>query len=381
MTSTLMRPFEQGGAAWNSLISQMPTAHLLQTWEWAQLKAAYGWQPLPFVWQSGAGTHAAAMVLSKQVTGRGMAARLHLLYVPKGPLLDWNDVGWRRQVLTDLEAFARKEGAIFLKIDPDIVVGTGVADETTARQEPEGEAVVSEFKQRGWIFSSEQIQFRNTVMIDLTRSEGALLANMKPKTRYNVRLAEKKGVTVRRGSPSDISLLYRMYAETSARDGFVIRSEAYYTTVWRTFMLQSPAPNQPAAQALIAEVDREPVAALFLYAFAGRAYYLYGMSRELHREKMPNHLLQWQAIRSAKEQGCVSYDLWGAPDAFTEADPMWGVFRFKEGLGGEVVRTAGAWDFASSRLWYPVYTRFVPFLLGMMRARGRERTRRDLAAV
>ena len=84
------------------------------------------------------------------------------------------------------------------------------------------------------------------------------------------------------------------------------------------------------------------MAAIFLFYFGGRAYYLYGMSREAHREKMPNYLLQWEAMQRAKTAGCTIYDLWGAPDEFDESDSLWGVYRFKQGLGGRVLRTIGA---------------------------------------
>ena len=137
-------------------------------------------------------------------------------------------------------------------------------------------------------------------MIDLSPSEDEMLARMKQKTRYNVRLAGKKGVTVRTGTLEDLPMLYKMYAETSVRDGFVIRDEGYYQTVWQTFM-QSESPK---CEPLIAEVEGEPVAAIFVFYFAGRAYYIYGMSREAHREKMPNYLLQWEAMQRAKAAGC-----------------------------------------------------------------------------
>ena len=105
-----------------------------------------------------------------------------------------------------------------------------------------GQAVMSELKRRGWGYSSDQIQFKNTVLIDLNPSEEELLARMKQKTRYNIRLAEKKGVTVRVGTKDDLSMLYKMYAETSVRDGFVIRDEGYYKTVWEMFMLEANSP-------------------------------------------------------------------------------------------------------------------------------------------
>jgi lipid II:glycine glycyltransferase (peptidoglycan interpeptide bridge formation enzyme) len=175
-------------------------------------------------------------------------------------------------------------------------------------------------------------------------------------------------------------MLYRMYAETSVRDGFVIRDEAYYRTVWTTFMENQPVSSlqSPFAEPLIAEVDHEPVSAIFVFYFAGRAYYVYGMSSELHREKMPSYLLQWEAMKRAKARGCSVYDLWGAPEVFDESDSLWGVYRFKEGLGGRVVRTLGAWDFAPSPLWYKLYSEVIPRLLDVMRSRGKVRTRQSL---
>ena len=213
-----------------------------------------------------------------------------------------------------------------------------------------------------------------------------MLARMKQKTRYNVRLAEKKDVAVRVGTADDLSMLYKMYAETSARDGFVIRDEGYYQTVWRLFMSNvegqrsSTVYGQPSAVPLIAEVDNEPVAGIFLFMFAGRAYYVYGMSRDAHREKMPTYLLQWEAMKRAKAAGCAVYDLWGAPETFDESDSMWGVYRFKEGLGGRVVRALGAWDYAPNRLWYKMYSEIIPRVLDVMRTRGKMKTRQNLSA-
>jgi lipid II:glycine glycyltransferase (peptidoglycan interpeptide bridge formation enzyme) len=175
-----------------------------------------------------------------------------------------------------------------------------------------------------------------------------------------------------------------MYAETSVRDGFVIREEGYYQTVWTLFMSNverltfNVSYNSPCAIPLIAEVDHEPVAAIFVFMFAGRAYYVYGMSREAHREKMPTYLLQWEAMKRAKAAGCTVYDLWGAPEVFDESDSMWGVYRFKEGMGGQVVRTLGAWDYAPNPLWYKLYAEVMPRLLDVMRSRGREKTKQTL---
>ena len=384
-----MQPFKGSASEWDTIIAGLPDSHLLQTWEWSQVKAKYGWEPTYLAWSNTSyrsytsdqlgkldlsDTVAAALVLKRRITIRGFAARLSILYIPKGPLMNWSEEQLRKRVLDDLQVFAKRQGAIFLKIDPDVVLGRGIPEGGGTIEDNTGQAVMSELERRGWIFSSDQIQFRNTVLIDLSPTEDEMLARMKQKTRYNVRLAEKRDVTVRTGTLDDLPVLYKMYAETSVRDGFVIRDEGYYQTVWQTFM-QS---KSPTCEPLIAEVGGEPMAAIFVFYFAGRAYYLYGMSREAHREKMPNYLLQWEAMRRAKAAGCTVYDLWGAPDEFDEGDSMWGVFRFKEGLGGQVVRTLGAWDYTPRPFWYKMYSEVIPRVLDVMRSHGKSRTRQGL---
>lgn len=386
--------------AWNSIISSLPKSHFLQTHEWGQVKAKYGWTPLYAIWTldgqftilndtdpwplNAEHCQAAALILKRQILRNGFAARLSVLYSPKGPLLDWTNEPRRNLVLGDLQTFARKQGAIFLKMDPDVVLGTGVPGGEQDVQDSGGQAFVNELKRRGWEYSSDQIQFRNTVLVDLTPSEEEMLARMKQKTRYNVRLAEKKGVTLRVGTIDDLSMLYRMYAETSVRDGFVIRDEEYYQTVWQLFVsnqglaIKNLKSQIAFAESLIAEVDNEPVAAIFVFYFGRRAWYVYGMSRNAHREKMPTYLLQWEAMKRAKAYGCNIYDLWGAPEVFDESDSMWGVYRFKEGLGGQVVRTPGAWDYAPSPLWYKIYSEIIPRVLDVMRSRGKAKTRQSI---
>jgi lipid II:glycine glycyltransferase (peptidoglycan interpeptide bridge formation enzyme) len=374
---------------WNSIISRLPNPHFLQTYEWGQVKAKYGWSCLFAAWDSDGrwkaegdpnllstfqSPVAAALILKRQIISNAFAARLSILYAPKGPLLDWTNESLRNRVLNDLQSLAKKQGAIFLKMDPDVVLGRGVPAGESDVIDNGGQAVMSELERRGWRSSSDQIQFKNTVLIDLNPPEEEMLARMKQKTRYNVRLAEKKGVLVRIGTPEDLATLYKMYAETSVRDGFVIRDDGYYQMVWKAFM----SSEEPTCEPLIAEVDGEPVAGIFVFYFAGRAYYVYGMSRNAHREKMPAYLLQWEALKRAKAKGCNVYDLWGAPDVFEDSDSMWGVYRFKEGLGGEVVRTLGAWDFAPNPFWYKMYSEIIPRMLDLMRARGKAKTRQAL---
>jgi lipid II:glycine glycyltransferase (peptidoglycan interpeptide bridge formation enzyme) len=361
-------------AEWNDLLTDLPGQHILQSWEWGEVKAAYGWEPLPQVWKDDQGQpRAVGLVLQRTLSVPGLSGQFRILYVPRGPVGFWEYPDQRARMLDDLQKLARQQRAIFIKIDPEVMLGTGVPGSPEAMADDVGETLQSELKARGWRFSDEQIQFRNSVWLNLEPDEEDLLAQVKQKTRYNIRLAERKGVTVREGSEADLGLLFRMYAETSMRDGFVIRQEDYYRKVWTTFI------RSEMACPLIAEVDGQAVAALILFWLGDRAWYLYGMSTGEHREKMPNYLLQWEAIKFARARGCQTYDMWGAPDQFDEQDRMWGVFKFKEGFNGTVVRTLGAWDYPVRPWFYMLYTRILPRVLDVMRRRGKRRTQAEAA--
>jgi peptidoglycan pentaglycine glycine transferase (the first glycine) len=340
---------------WNTILTRLPGPHFLQTWEWGALKSRYGWEPTRFVWSGSEKNEplGIASVLTRRL-GRWPSA---VMYTPKGPILEYGESDLLEQILERLEGLATDKHALFIKIDPDVQVDT-----------PEGEAVMAVLRSRGWRFSREQIQFRNTMLVDLGLSPDELLAAMKSKWRYNTRLAVRKGVVVHRSGPDDLPLLYRLYAETSTRDGFVIRSQEYYLDAWGSFM------RAGLAQPLIAEVEGEPVAMVILFRCGHVAWYVYGASRSVHREKMPNHLLQWEAMRWAQEQGCTVYDMWGAPEVLDDSDPLWGVYRFKQGFGGQLVRYIGAWDYPVSRLGYWLYAKVMPQVLAMMRWRHWQRS-------
>jgi len=351
---------ETSPTAWNQALARFTTGHALQSWTWGQFKSRWGWQPIPLLLTIGESSWeplAAAMILKRRVPRLPYS----VLYVPRGPALDYNDSALRRVVLAELENIARRERAIFIKIDPEVVRSWGLEEE---RKSPVGAKFTAELRQRGWRFAADQPQFRNTVELDLTLSEEALLMGMHQKTRYNIRLAGRKGITIRAGEAGDFPLMGEMYAETAVRDQFTIRPLPYYYDAWQSML------DAGMGQLLIAEYDGEPVGAVFLVRFGRRAIYMYGASTQKERKRMPNYLLQWEAIRWAKAQGCAVYDFWGAPDQFVEADRMWGVWRFKKGFNGEVVRHIGAWDYAPRPLLYWFYSVVKPRYLNLLRRRS-----------
>jgi lipid II:glycine glycyltransferase (peptidoglycan interpeptide bridge formation enzyme) len=343
----------EGDGEWTRILESLPAPHLLQSAAWGEFKSHYGWTPERWVWKSSGGTPlAAAQVLRRW--GPGSRRWTSVLYCPRGPAMDWTDRRLAEAVLRDLARWAAESPTTMIKIEPDAVAS------------PEAEDVL---RRGGWLRSSHPVQFNSTMLLDLRQSDDEMLAGMKAKTRYNIRLAQKRGVIVRPGTAADIDRLYALYAETSVRDGFVIRPRDYYGRAWTGFIAAG------LAQPFLAEVDGEAVAGLIAFRFGRRAWYLYGMSGSAHREAMPNHALQWAAIRWARDAGCEAYDFWGAPEAADPEDPLWGLYRFKEGFGARHVRLIGSWDHPARPWLFWIYSIALPRVLSWTRRRQAERTR------
>ncbi len=320
-------------AEWAQFIQQHSDAHLLQTPTWGVLKTSFGWTP-QYIQQGDLG----AMVLFRR-----LPFGLSVAYIPRGPVGsgDWAAF-W-----PGVDDLCREENAIFLRVEPDI-------------WEPVNPDFAS-VNLPGFTTTQQTIQPPRTVMVSLAESEEDLLTAMKSKTRYNIRLAERKDVVVK---PSDdVAAFHHMMLTTGERDAFGIHSLSYYQKAYDLFAAQGKC------ALLIASYEEKPLAGLMVFAHEQTAWYLYGASTNEERNRMPTYLLQWEAMRWAKSRGCTRYDLWGVPDLpedaleeqFTDrSDGLWGVYRFKRGFGGEVRRTIGAWDkiyrTALYRL-YQIYTR------------------------
>ncbi len=346
-------------AAWNDILRALPYAHVLQTWEWGEFKrVTTGWQPLRLAFK-----HGDSIVAMASVGVRSLGP-LKVMYVAKGPALPYDDADTCAEVLDYLQHLARQQRALWLKIDPDVIAASGVPGEPDDTPSPTGQAFIHTLQSRGWRFSPDQVQFRNTMTLDLMQDEDTLLAHMSQNTRRKVRTAEKKGVTVRAATDADLPILYDLYRLTGERDRFLIRPSSYYELAWRSFM------EAGLAHALIAEFKRKPIAHVILFHFGRKCWYFYGASSNDERERMPNYLLQWEAMRWAKAQGYAIYDMWGAPDVFDGSDSMWGVYEFKRGFRGTVTRHVGAWDYAPYPLLYRAYTQAWPRVLGWMRTRA-----------
>ena len=335
-------------AEWERWLVQFPDVHILQTANWGALKAAFGWEPVRIVIESP--EHGP---IGAQILFRKLPFGLKMGYLAKGPVgvqeLPFDSPAWA-DLWREVDAVCRQRHAVFLMVEPDIW------RTESAEQAPPPPG----FKPAG-----QSIQPLRTILVDLAGSEDQLLARMKQKTRYNIRLAQKRGVLVHPWN--DLNAFFRLMTTTGDRDEFGVHSQDYYTHAYELF--------QPHSQCelMVAVYEEQPLAAIMVFIRGKRAWYFYGASADAHRELMPTYLLQWEAIRWARSQGCSQYDLWGVPDAsedtleanFTDrSDQLWGVYRFKRGFGGQVQRARGPWDRVYRTAWYRLYRAYLQIRSG-----------------
>lgn len=183
----------------------------------------------------------------------------------------------------------------------------------------------------------------DTVFIDLRKDEQQLLKEMKAKTRYNVRLARRKGVEVRKADMADLEIWYALYRETCQRNRIYLNDIDYFKAVLGTPASDVRSPAR--VELLIAEIGDRPLAAMFLVFVGKRATYLYGASATRHREYMASYALQWAAMKQAKQRGCTEYDMFGVAPHPDPSHPLYGLYRFKIGFGGNIFHRMGCWDY------------------------------------
>jgi lipid II:glycine glycyltransferase (peptidoglycan interpeptide bridge formation enzyme) len=316
---------------WNKFIESQPNAHLLQLGEWGELKKDFGWKPVRIIQNE----------VGAQILFRRLPLGLTIGYLPKPVFSNqWSVVS--EQFWREVDSICKKQRAVFLKLEPDSWSEEFILHPSS------------------FILSRHNIQPPRTIVISIKDNEEIILARMKPKCRYNIRLAEKKGITVR--AWDDIPAFHEMMTVTGGRDNFGVHSLEYYQRAYELFN------SKGICELLVAEYEGKPLASLMVFANGKRAWYVYGASNDHERNRMPTYLLQWEAIRWAKARGCEEYDLWGVPDKNEETleanfesrhDGLWGVYRFKRGFGGEVKRAAQAVDRVYNPLLYWLYTKYI----------------------
>ena len=350
-----------------------PGDELLQSALWGRFKERFGWRAQPLQWKA-AGSGGTLLALTRS-TPLGPLA-----YVPGGPALPSAPAGAAR-VLELLAPEITLQGRVFRDSPP-------VPRPTVVRYDlpwPVAEGVPP-LSPGGQLYRAPvDVQPTSTVLVSLPGDEERLLARMKSKTRYNIRLAQRRGVTVVAAAAAEaigepLADWYRLYRSTAERHRITAHSAAYFATLFEL----AAAVEAPELFLLSAHYRGELVGGIIVSVCGRMARYLYGASAPRQREAMANYALQWAAMQLARERRCHLYDLYGIPPAADPEHPWFGLYRFKTGFGGDIVHRWGCWDYAMRPLPYRLlrcaellrkryYSRLRPRLLrvlGMSRRRS-----------
>jgi peptidoglycan pentaglycine glycine transferase (the first glycine) len=300
-----------GQQAWDELLLEQPEGNLLQSWHWGELQSRFGWGVERLLVAEG--RHGLCSLQRTRTIFPGGA----VYYVPRGPAVAEPA---RMQLLDTLDRRARAAGGVVLRVEPNDPVG----DEWPAFFEGRG------FQQ------GKPIQPEATQLLKIDLEPEPLKASFKPKTRYNLNLAERKGVEV--FGSKDVGTFARLAGETAKRQGIHLPGGAFYQAALDLF---SPA---DAVRLYLARHDGDVLAGIMIFRFGKTAYYLFGGSTDVKRDLMPNYLLHWRAMLDFRALGCDRYDWWGVPEEPSPDHPWFGLYRFKTGFGGETVRYIGLYE-------------------------------------
>lgn len=330
--------------------------NLLQSGFWGDFKSTAGWTPRGFRWEfkSPYGSFQGRILLLE----RRFPGNLRMAYIPYGPSLPDEldaDVAAVSNLLTAIARALKShlpKSCFMIRFDlTGGTRGTVGSPESAIRPQP----LDSPLRPAPY-----RVQPQDTVILNLEPDENALLAGMHKKTRYNIRLATKKGVEIHRHTgDAALQILpqwYELYRETGHRDGISLHSESYYRRLIENVRAAGEAgAESPAISLYTAKHEGDTLAGIIVVRSGGRSVYMYGASGALKRELMPNQLLQWAAIRDARNEGALEYDFFGIPPADDPSHPMHGLWRFKTGFGGEILHYRGAWDYACKPAVYNLY--------------------------
>ncbi|MFH0804904.1 MAG: peptidoglycan bridge formation glycyltransferase FemA/FemB family protein [Patescibacteria group bacterium] len=312
-------------------------SQFLQSWRWGEFQRTVGNKPLRWgLYQDG------SLVAVAQVFELTLPLGRRYWYCPRGPVVDARlpvaaYAATLEQSVRHLADAAVAAHAMFLRLEPPIRRFSGQLLRTALK----------DFRTR----DSAAVQPADTRYLDLRLPAPKLLELMHQKTRYNIRLAERKGVWVRTAKAiGDFDVFAKLIAVTAARDQFTAHTHSYYREMFRVL--------QPAGclDLFIAELGGAPIAANLVVYFGDTATYLHGASADQQREAMAPYLLQWAQLQAAQRRGCQWYDLWGvAPDGADPSHRWAGITRFKAGFGGQLTSYVGAVDLIFDSAWYSMY--------------------------
>lgn len=315
--------------------------NFLQTLEWAKVKNE--WQNIFFVIKDNGVIKGAGSILMRKLPVVGK----YFMYCPRGPVLDFKDKELLKFFVENMRKLANKYGAMMLKIDPDVHI---------SEKEVINNLFNIGFVQKPLTLNFEGIQPRFVSRLDITKELDEVIEGFHHKTRYNIRLAERKGVKVRVGTREDLKRFHEIMEETGLRDKFVVRSLAYFQKMYDALV-------PPGFMRLyVAEHEGLILSGAITLKFGNKCWYLYGASSNIKRNLMPNYLLQWEMIKWAKKSGCDIYDFRGISGDLDPSNPLYGLFRFKKGFNGEYTEFIGEFDLVFNPVLYKLWDVGVPML-------------------
>ncbi len=328
--------------------------HFLQTEFWASFKKLHGWTP--FFFEASSKLNDKAINFSLTVLVRRLNRFVSIAYIPLGielsaddaKLVPYNSIEYAFLLQDVSEALKRAlpKNVFCIRFDPPI--------EFSTNEDRAGYLSMykKSYKQKLALKKSlTDVQPPDTVLLPLDKSEEELLSAMKPKWRYNIRLAEKKGVTIKTFGADGIDDFYSVFMETASRDKIAVHDKEYY----KSLLELSSQGRKIKTTLYIAEHEGEVLAGIITLFTETEAVYLYGASSDRKRNLMPAYLLQWTAIKDAKEFGSKVYDFYGIPPTDDEHHPMHGLYRFKTGFGGDIIHRAGSIDMPIKPATYGLY--------------------------
>lgn len=324
---------------WNAFVSQKPFFSLLQSWEWGEFKQRLGWKVYRIAVEKQGQLISAAQLLIKSM-GRGLPG---MAYIPRGPLIDWEDREMTSALLDALHSIARKHRAICLRIEPPLF------------HTAENHSVLQIY---GFQSANHTNQPRCSMIVHLPVDMEELLKNLPTSTRRNIRNSQRKGASIETGTAKDLSTFYRIMEITGNRSCFPIRSPSYYELEWHTF---NPLGQ---SQLFLSRYKGITIGARMCFYFGKHAATFHTGNLTEYRDLKAGYLMMWTALCWARSHGCRTFDLWGIPDEVgeltTQGEPipegkrggLWGVYYFKRAFRGELIYYVGAYDYVYSPLLY-----------------------------
>jgi len=301
----------------NEFLENNKKSHFLQSPEWAKVKT--DWKHEMIVIEENGEIKGTMSILLRKVP----VFNRYIMYAPRGFVCNEHDKETLKKLTEKAKEIAKKYKAFIFRLDPDI---SNTDEEFKKIAEDIGYKVKKNIKN-----IDQVIQPKYVFRLDLSnKTEEDLLASFNQKTRYNVRLAIKKGVKVRTGTKEDLKIFYDIMKETGSRDNFFIRPLSYFEHIYDCM-------SPKHVKLIIAEHEGNPIAAVMPIMYGNKVWYLYGGSSNKYRNLMPNYLLQYEMMKWGLENNCDIYDFRGVSGFKNENDPQYGVYKFKKGFNPEFV--------------------------------------------